>query len=192
VLDGWTPDYTVYWLGARMAREGLDPHALLEYWYPLPVVLVTTMPWSFLPHHYALAFALIPLGLLHLRYGRWTPLWFMFVPLVINTLYAQYEGWLILPIFWVLEDHSVRGALSIFALMFKACLWHLPCSLPALAVGARSAPQSTRLAGRHKHDNHGCCLCSPAGLARSVVQWRTQTPEQPRHHTQEYDRLGLL
>ncbi len=119
VLNAWTPDYYVYWNGARLAMEGLDPHALLNYWYPLPVVLVTTMPWALLPYRFVLAFAIIPLCLLVLRYGRWTPLWLLFVPIIINTLWAQAEAWLIFAVFWILEGQAVKGSVGIIALMFK-------------------------------------------------------------------------
>jgi len=119
MLNNWTPDYRVYIDGARLVRAGQDPHALLPYWYPLPIVLFTTLLWSYFPYQYAVAFALIPVGLLILRYGRWAPLWLMFVPLAINVLYAQAEGWLILPIFWILEGQAILGSVGITALMFK-------------------------------------------------------------------------
>lgn len=116
----WIPyDYSVYIQGARMARNGLDPHALLPYWYPLPITLFTTVPLSFLPDQFAWAFAFIPLGLLHLRFGRHAVLWWLFFPLLINVTFAQAEGWLILPLFWLLEDTPFKSSLGIVALMFK-------------------------------------------------------------------------
>lgn len=116
----WIPyDYAVYMKGARMVRAGLDPYAALPYWYPLPIVLFTTLPWSFLPDQFAWAFAFIPLGLLHLRYGRNAILWWLFFPLLINVAYAQAEGWLILPLAWLLEDRPVMGSIGALGLMFK-------------------------------------------------------------------------
>jgi hypothetical protein len=116
----WLPyDYSVYIKGARMIREGLDPHALLPYWYPLPVTLFTTVPLSFLPDQFAWAFAFIPLGLLHLRFGRNAVLWWLFFPLLINVAFAQAEGWLILALFWLLEDAPFKSSLGVVALMFK-------------------------------------------------------------------------
>jgi len=102
-----------------MVRAGIDPYAVLSYWYPLPIVLFTTLPWSFLPDRFAWAFAFIPLGLLHLRYGRRAVLWWLFFPLLIGVAYAQAEGWLILPLFWLLEDAPVKAPFGIIALMFK-------------------------------------------------------------------------
>jgi len=120
LLTDWIPyDYAVYVHGARLVREGFDPHALLPYWYPLPVTLFTTMLWSFLPDSFAWAFAFIPLGLLHLRYGRLTPLTWLFFPLLINVMYAQAEGWLLFPIFWLLEDARIRSSVGMLALIFK-------------------------------------------------------------------------
>jgi hypothetical protein len=116
---GLPDDYVVYMDGAWLVRQGLNPHELLDYWYPLPVVLFSTMWWSFLPREFAWAFAVIPLGLLHLRYGRWAPLWWIFWPLMINVLYGQVEGWLVLFLFWLLEDKPVKNGLSIIALLFK-------------------------------------------------------------------------
>ena len=116
----WIPyDYSVYIRGARMVREGLDPHALLPYWYPLPITLFTTVPLSFLPDQFAWAFAFVPLGLLHLRFGRNAVLRWLFFPLLINVTFSQAEGWLILPLFWVLEDTPFKSGLGIVALMFK-------------------------------------------------------------------------
>lgn len=116
----WIPyDYAVYVQGARFVRAGLDPHALLPYWYPLPITLFTTMLWSFLPDQFAWAFAFIPLGLLHLRYGRLTPLTWLFFPLLINVTYAQAEGWLLFPVFWLLENAPFKSSVGILALLFK-------------------------------------------------------------------------
>lgn len=116
----WIPyDYLVYVRGARLVRDGLDPHELLPYWYPLPITLFTTVPLSFLPDQFAWAFAFVPLGLLHLRFGRDAVLWWLFFPLLINVAFAQAEGWLILPLLWVLEDTPIESGLGIVALMFK-------------------------------------------------------------------------
>jgi len=119
-LISWIPyDYSVYMQGARMVRAGIDPYAVLSYWYPLPIVLFTTLPWSFLPDQFAWAFAFIPLGLLHLRYGKQAIFWWLFFPLLIGVAYAQAEGWLILPLFWILEDAPIKAPFGIIALMFK-------------------------------------------------------------------------
>ncbi len=119
-LVAWMPyDYTIYIEGAGLIRDGQDPYAVLPYWYPLPVVLFTTLPLSFLPDNFAWAFAFIPLGLLHIRYGRNTLLWWLFFPLLINVAYAQMEGWLVLPLFWLLEDQNSMASLGALALMFK-------------------------------------------------------------------------
>lgn len=119
-LIDWLPyDYLVYVQGAQFVRLGQNPHALLPYWYPLPVVLFTTMPWSYLPSQFGWAFAVIPLGLLHLRYGKRTLLWWLFFPLLINVAYAQMEGWLILPLFWILLNEPIKAGLGLILLMFK-------------------------------------------------------------------------
>lgn len=116
----WLPyDYYVYVEGARLVRHGQDPHALLPYWYPLPVVLFTTLPWSYLPNAFAWAFAVIPLGLLHLRYDKRTLIWWLFFPLLINVAYAQMEGWLIFPLFWILLNEPIKAGLGLILLMFK-------------------------------------------------------------------------
>jgi hypothetical protein len=116
----WIPyDYSVYVEGARFERQGADPYSQLEYWYPLPIVAFTTMLWSFLPDRFAWAFAFIPLGLLHLRFGKRAILWWFFYPLLINVAYAQAEGWLVLPLFWILEDAPRKGIVGILAVTFK-------------------------------------------------------------------------
>jgi hypothetical protein len=116
----WYPyDYSVYIEGARMVRAGADPYSKLPYWYPLPIVLFTTLPLSFLPDRFAWAFAFVPLGLLHIRFGRRAVLWWLFFPLLINLAFAQFEGWLILPLFWVLENAPGKASIGILALMFK-------------------------------------------------------------------------
>lgn len=116
----WIPyDYAIYMQGARMVRAGQDPHAQLPYWYPLPIVLFTTLPWSFLPDQFAWAFAFIPLGLLHLYYGRRAILWWLFFPLLINVAYAQAEGWLVLPLLWLIKDIPIKASIGTLMLMFK-------------------------------------------------------------------------
>ena len=119
VVD-WIPyDYLVYVQGGRMIRDGINPHAMLPYWYPLPITLFTTVLWSFLPDQFAWAFAFIPLGLLHLRYGKSAPLAWLFFPLLINLAYAQAEAWLLFPMFWLLNDEPTKSSIGILALMFK-------------------------------------------------------------------------
>lgn len=116
----WIPyDYAIYVEGARMVRDGMNPHTTLPYWYPLPIVLFTTLPWSFLPDQFAWAFAFIPLGLLHLRFGRCTYLWWLFFPLLIGVAFAQAEAWLVWPLFWLLEDTPFKASVGTVALMFK-------------------------------------------------------------------------
>ena len=112
-------DYDIYMQGARMIRAGADPYAVLPFWYPFPIVLFTIVPWSFLPDPFVWAFATIPLGLLHLRYGRRTVLLWVFFPLLINVAHAQAEGWLVLPLIWLLEDAPFKASFGIIALMFK-------------------------------------------------------------------------
>jgi hypothetical protein len=116
----WIPyDYAVYMEGARMIRAGLNPYSKLPYWYPLPITLFTTVPWSYLPDQFAWAFAFIPAGLLHLRYGRRAILWWLFFPFLINLAYAQAEGWLVLPLIWLLEDVPQKASFAIVGLLFK-------------------------------------------------------------------------
>jgi hypothetical protein len=119
-LTDWIPyDYAVYVQGARLVRAGMDPHAQLPYWYPLPIVLFTTLPWSFLPDQFAWAFAFIPLGLLHVYYGKRAIAWWLFFPVLINVMFAQAEGWLIFPLIWILNDAPIKASFGMIALMFK-------------------------------------------------------------------------
>ncbi len=119
-MISWQPyDYAIYMQGARMVRAGIDPHAQLPYWYPLPITLFTTVPWSFLPDQFAWAFAFIPAGLLHLHWGRRAILWWLFFPFLINLAYAQAEGWLILPLIWLLDDAPIKSSFGMWALLFK-------------------------------------------------------------------------
>jgi hypothetical protein len=123
VLTQWMPavpfDYAIYMEGARMVRAGQDPYATLPFWYPLPIVLFTIVPWSCLPDLFWWAFALIPLGLLHLHFGKRTPLTWLFYPLLVNVAYAQAEGWLILPLVWLLRDVPIQSSLAMLAFLFK-------------------------------------------------------------------------
>jgi len=123
VLTQWMPDapfdYVIYMQGARLVCAGQDPYATLPFWYPLPIVLFTIVPWSYLPDLFWLAFALIPLGLLHLHYGKRAPLTWLFYPLLINVAYAQAEGWLILPLVWLLRDVPVKSSLAMLVFLFK-------------------------------------------------------------------------
>lgn len=57
VLPGVPFDYAIYMQGVTMVRNGLDRYATLPFWYPLPIVLFTIVPWSFLPDQFVWAFA---------------------------------------------------------------------------------------------------------------------------------------
>ncbi|MBI3912991.1 MAG: hypothetical protein HY327_02160 [Chloroflexi bacterium] len=119
VLPGIPFDYEIYMQGARLIRAGGNPYAELPFWYPLPIVLFTIVPWSFLPDSFLWAFAFIPLGLLHLHFGKRAALCWLYYPLLINVAYGQAEGWLILPLVWLLKDAPVKSAFAMMAMLFK-------------------------------------------------------------------------
>lgn len=123
ILPRWMPevpfDYAIYMQGARMIRAGQDPYTALPFWYPLPIALFTIVPWSLLPDSFLWAFAFIPFGLLHLHFGKRAPLTWLFYPLLINVAYGQAEGWLILPMLWLLQDAPVKSSFAMMALLFK-------------------------------------------------------------------------
>lgn len=112
-------DYSIYMQGARMIRAGQSPYVTLPFWYPLPIVLFTIVPWSFLPDTFFWAFVFIPLGLLHLHFGKRTPLVWLFYPLLINVAYGQAEGWLLLPMVWLLKDTPINSSFAMMAMLFK-------------------------------------------------------------------------
>lgn len=119
VLEVWKPyDYWQYTEMGRAVLHGQDPYGPGRY-SPLPTILWIFAPLSLLPNWFRFAWILIPfLSVLFLfrRDGIWLVL---FTPLWLATSDAMIDGWLLIPLAWLLTNRPVLAGLGAVAMLLK-------------------------------------------------------------------------
>lgn len=98
-----TEDYFYFRESAQMLWEGVSPYARPKLFYPLYTVV-----WLFTPllvgEWYRWVWLFAPLAFLHLILGRKAILLWLFYPVFVSLRYGQVDGWLLLPIFALLQN----------------------------------------------------------------------------------------
>ncbi len=119
VLQVWQSyDYGLYIEMGRAAREGINPVGPRHY-YPLPTVLWIFAPLSMLPNWFRLVWIMVPMiSILYLfrREGLWL---FLFTPLWFATTDAMLDGWLLVPLAWLLRNRPLLAGIGAVALLAK-------------------------------------------------------------------------
>lgn len=112
---GWHPyDYDLYRGWGVSLLQGIP-----TYSYPLPTIFWIGIPLALLPPQFAIVWAAAPFGfILYLLRGRGIPLWLYF-PLLEQAAYAQLDGWLILPLSFLLANRPKLAPLGAVLLLTK-------------------------------------------------------------------------
>ncbi len=133
-LAVWHPyDYGLYIEMGNAVRQGLDPIGPRHY-YPLPTALWVFAPLSLMPDWFRIVWALVPsifILVLFRRQGVWL---FLFTPIWFTVSDAMLDGWLLLPLKWVLDDRPgwagvgavillVKPQLAILIVAFRVLQW---------------------------------------------------------------------
>lgn len=115
-LWDWRPyDYELYRTWGKTFLDGTSPFNP----YPLPSIIWVFVPLALLPPQFAIFWSAAPFGfVLYLLRGRGILLWLYF-PLLVQTAFGQLEGWLILPMSWLLTNRPKLAPLGSVLLMVK-------------------------------------------------------------------------
>jgi len=118
-LQVWHPfDYWQYTEMGRTLYEGGNPFSEGRY-YPLPTVLWIFVPLSFLPDWFRFVWVLGPFIsclILFKKQGVWL---FLFVPLWFVIGDGMLDGWLLVPLAWVLANRPYWAGLGGAIVLFK-------------------------------------------------------------------------
>jgi hypothetical protein len=112
-------DYDVYVERGQSARGGVFFPPEKENPYPLPTTLFLFIPLSFLPPWFKIIWTLGPYVLLLFLYGKSGALWWLYYPMMIQGATGQMDGWLLLPLVWLLEDRPRLAGLGAVLLLLK-------------------------------------------------------------------------
>ena len=119
VLAEWHPyDYNLYLEMGRSARQGVNPIGPRHY-YPLPTVLWIFAPLSLLPDWFRLVWLIAPIFFILTLFGRRGLLLLAFTPLWYASSDAMVDGWLLLPMLWLLENRAGWAGIGAVALLMK-------------------------------------------------------------------------
>ena len=115
----WHPwDYGNYVRMGMDLRQGLNPYGPDRY-YPLPTMMWIFVPLSLLPDWFRLVWIFAPVVFV-LKLFRIQAVWFaLFPPLWFVMTDAMFDGWLLIPLVWVLANRPILGGLGAALLLFK-------------------------------------------------------------------------
>lgn len=115
----WYPwDYGNYVLMGRSVREGASPYGPNGF-YPLPTILWIFVPLSILPDWFRFIWVLGPFfSILVLFRLQGIPL-FLFTPLWFVVGDGMLDGWLLIPVAWLLENRPVWAGVGAALVLFK-------------------------------------------------------------------------
>lgn len=118
-LERWHPfDYGLYTEMGRAVREGINPYGENHYW-PLPTMLWVFVPLSLLPDWFRLVWILGPFLSILVLFRARGMLLFLFAPLWFVVSDAMIEGWLLLPLAWLLENRPMKAGVGAALVLFK-------------------------------------------------------------------------
>jgi hypothetical protein len=118
-LEVWHPyDYSLCLEMGKAARQGINPIGPRHY-YPLPTVLWIFIPLSLLPDWFRLVWILVPIIFILRLFRRQGILLLGFVPLWFAMGDAMLDGWLLIPLLWLIEDRPVLAGLGAVAMLLK-------------------------------------------------------------------------
>lgn len=118
-LELWHPyDYWQYTQMGRAVLQGRDPLGPGRY-YPLPTILWIFVPLSLAPDWFRMIWVIVPFVFMLVLFRR-EGLWLLFfVPFWMNIADGMLDGWLLIPMAWLLADRPVLAGLGAVALLAK-------------------------------------------------------------------------
>jgi len=113
-------DYDIYAHWGLAERLGPEKYSYwLVNYYPLPTTLWVFVPLSLLPNWFAIIWTIAPfLFALWLFRKPGVILW-LYYPLLVQTGIGQLDGWLLLPLYWLIEDRPWLAGVGAVLVLFK-------------------------------------------------------------------------
>ncbi len=119
VLQRWQPyDYWQYVQMGEAVRHGDSPVGPGRF-YPLPTVLWVFVPLALLPDWFRIVWVIAPFVFLVVLFRRQAIPLFGFVPLWFVVGDGMLDGWLLLPLAWLLQNRTIWAGLGAALLLFK-------------------------------------------------------------------------
>lgn len=118
-LQVWQPfDYSNYVAMGNAVRQGLNPYGAHQY-YPLPTAIWIFVPLSLLPDAFRFIWILGPIVSILILFRRSGVGLFLFTPLWAQLSDAMLDGWLLVPLAWLLENRAGWAGLGAAIVLFK-------------------------------------------------------------------------
>jgi hypothetical protein len=111
-------DYGNYVSMGRALREGISPYGEHRY-YPLPTALWIFVPLALLPDWFRLVWVIVPLLFVMMIARREAIWWFLFPPLWFVMSDGMLEGWLLLPLHWLIQNKKGFAGFGAALLLLK-------------------------------------------------------------------------
>jgi len=119
VLSAWHPnDYGHYVAMGEVVRQGGNPYFIGTF-YPLPTILWVFVPLSVLPDWFRVVWVIAPFVFLAMLFRRQMVLLLGFVPAWFVVGDAMLDGWLLLPLAWLLQNRRGWAGLGAAIVLFK-------------------------------------------------------------------------
>lgn len=119
VLQVWHPyDYWQYTQMGNAVRQGQNPFGPGRF-YPLPTILWIFVPLSLMPDWFRLVWVIAPFAFVLIGFRRQAIPVFAFLPLWFVVGDGMLDGWLLLPLAWLLQNRKVWAGLGAALVLFK-------------------------------------------------------------------------
>ncbi len=119
VMQVWHPyDYWQYTQMGEAVWQGRNPLGTGRF-YPLPTILWIFVPLSLLPDWFRIVWVIAPFGFILLLFRRQAIPLFAFVPLWFVVGDGMLDGWLLLPLAWLVQNRQVWAGLGTALVLFK-------------------------------------------------------------------------
>lgn len=119
-LDRWINDYDSYVRWGNAQRSSLDqcsPQA--SNYYPMPSTLWIFIPLSLMPRWFVLVFMFAPLIFPLLLFKKAGAITWLYYPMLVQSGFGQIDGWLILPLYWLVQDIRWLAGIGAVLVLFK-------------------------------------------------------------------------
>jgi hypothetical protein len=119
-MDFFIHDYDSYVLWGNTQRLSFDQCApQAANYYPLPSTLWIFAPLSMFPRWFAFVFMFAPFIFLLPLFKKDSGIAWLFFPLWVQTGNGQIDGWLILPLYWLIQNTRWLAGIGAVLVLFK-------------------------------------------------------------------------
>lgn len=116
----WINDYDLYVQWGIQQLTSTDPclPQTINY-YPLPSTLWVFIPLALMPRWFLLVFMFAPFIFVVLMLKKAGVSTWLYYPLLLQSGFGQLDGWLMVPLYWLLEDRTWLAGIGAVLVLFK-------------------------------------------------------------------------